>query len=162
MVKNSHCSYCGAAFAPGVGWPRTCQACGSTSFVNPIPVAVALLPVDGGLLAVRRAIEPHFGRLALPGGYINLGETWQQAAARELWEETGVKIEADELQVFDAASAPDGTLLLFGLARARTASDLPPFQSDAESSERVVVYDPEGLAFALHAAAARQFFQQAR
>jgi ADP-ribose pyrophosphatase YjhB (NUDIX family) len=159
--KNSHCSYCGAAFAAKKSWPRTCEVCGETSFANPVPVAVALVPVDGGLLAVRRAIEPHSGGIALPGGYINLGESWQQAAARELWEETGVEVEAGEFQIFEALSAPDGSLLVFGLAQPRKAADLPPFRSSAESSDRTVVDDPQALVFSLHAAAARRFFESA-
>jgi ADP-ribose pyrophosphatase YjhB (NUDIX family) len=44
------------------------------------------------VLLVRRNIEPQIGQLALPGGYMNLGETWQQAGARELFEETGTII----------------------------------------------------------------------
>lgn len=128
--------------------------------MNPLPVAVVLLPVEDGLLAVRRAIEPHKGSLALPGGYINWGESWQEAAARELWEETGMRIDPQELQAFDVLSAPDGTLLVFGLARPRRLGDLPPFQGDHESSGRVVIDDPAALAFSLHIQAAGRFLAQ--
>src|SRR5205814_8192464 len=89
LKKHSHCSYCGAAYPADAPFPRTCSPCGNTTWVNPIPVAVCLLPVDGGLLVIRRAIPPKVGELALPGGYVDLSETWQQAAARELEEETG-------------------------------------------------------------------------
>ncbi|MGI5157391.1 NUDIX domain-containing protein [Microbispora sp. CA-102843] len=82
--------FCGAAYAPGLPWPRTCQECGNTSYLNPLPVAVMVLPVDDGLLVVRRDVEPHRGLLALPGGFIDIGESWQQAAVREFHEETGV------------------------------------------------------------------------
>jgi len=155
--KHSHCSYCGQAFAPQQPWPRTCARCGQVSYLNPLPVAVVLLPVDDGLLVVRRAIEPHKGSLALPGGYINWGESWQAAAARELGEETGLWIDAQELQAFDVLSAPDGTLLVFGLAQPRRLADLPPFQGDHESSERVIITDPQALAFSLHIQAAGRF-----
>jgi ADP-ribose pyrophosphatase YjhB (NUDIX family) len=156
--NHSHCSYCGQAFAPQQTWPRTCENCGHISYMNPLPVAVALVPVETGLLAVRRAIEPHKGSLALPGGYINWGETWQEAAAREVWEETGLRIAPQELQAFDVQSAPDGSLLVFGLAQPRRLADLPAFAGDFESSERVVVADPGLLAFALHAQAAEKYF----
>ncbi|MFM8323207.1 MAG: NUDIX domain-containing protein [Chloroflexota bacterium] len=162
ITRNSHCSYCGSAFVEGQPWPRVCRACGLTTFQNPLPVSVVLLPVDGGLLAVRRAIPPHQGCLALPGGYINLGESWQEAGARELFEETGVNIDPGELQAFDVSSAPDGTLLVFGLAQPRRLPDLPAFAGDHESSERVVVRAAEALAFALHARAAERWLQQAR
>src|ERR1700687_165917 len=77
--RNTHCSFCGHAFQPDAPWPRACAECGQVSYLKPLPVAVTLVPVDDGLLVVRRGIEPGRGRLALPGGYINLGETWQQA-----------------------------------------------------------------------------------
>ena len=79
--RNAHCGYCGQAFTPDAPWPRTCAHCGQISYLNPVPVAVALVPVDDGLLIVRRAIEPGRGLLALPGGYINHDETWQAACA---------------------------------------------------------------------------------
>jgi ADP-ribose pyrophosphatase YjhB (NUDIX family) len=46
--------------------------------LNPVPLVATLVPVDNGLLVVRRGIQPGRGRLALRGGYINLGETWQE------------------------------------------------------------------------------------
>jgi NADH pyrophosphatase NudC (nudix superfamily) len=75
VQKHSHCSYCGHPFGVDQLWPRRCPQCEQTSFRNPLPVAVVLVPVDGGVLTVRRTIEPKFGWLALPGGYIEVGET---------------------------------------------------------------------------------------
>jgi NADH pyrophosphatase NudC (nudix superfamily) len=92
FTQHSHCSYCGHPFEAKQVWPRLCAACGHTLFVNPLPVSVVLLPVDAGLLVVRHNIAPQLGRLALPGGYINRGESWQQAGARELLEETGIAV----------------------------------------------------------------------
>src|SRR5690242_7398215 len=91
--KNSHCSYCGAAFDEDQPWPRLCANCGHRSYLNPAPVSVVLVPVDDGLLVVRRGIMPRQGMLALPGGFINAGESWQEAGAREVREETGVELE---------------------------------------------------------------------
>src|SRR6201994_2017003 len=88
--RYAHCTFCGARFTPNQPWPRRCAACGETSYLNPKPVAVALQPVAGGLLTVRRAIPPAKGRLALPGGYVEVDETWQEALVRELFEETGL------------------------------------------------------------------------
>jgi NADH pyrophosphatase NudC (nudix superfamily) len=105
FTQHSHCSYCGHPFEIDQVWPRLCAACGNTSFVNPLPVSVVLLPVDNGLLVVRRNIEPQIGRLALPGGYINRGESWQQAGARELFEETGIIIRPEDLREFRVKSA---------------------------------------------------------
>jgi ADP-ribose pyrophosphatase YjhB (NUDIX family) len=160
MKKNAHCSYCGHAFAPEQPWPRRCASCGSMSFVNPIPVAVCLLPVDGGLLCVRRAIPPGQGKLALPGGYIDLNETWQQAAARELFEETGIVIDADEIEHFRTHSSRlgDGILLIFGRARERTWDSLPAFVPTEETSETTVIKGATELAFPLHTQALTEYF----
>jgi ADP-ribose pyrophosphatase YjhB (NUDIX family) len=159
-ARNSHCSYCGQRFVEGQPFPRTCAGCQRITYLNPLPVAVVLLPVDGGLLAVRRGIEPRRGRLALPGGYINLGESWQEAGARELFEETGIRIDPAEVADFRVLSAPDGTVLIFGLARPRRGADLPPFVPTEETAERVVLRGPheEELAFPLHARVVQEFF----
>jgi 8-oxo-dGTP diphosphatase len=154
----SHCSYCGTPF-PAVTvreaiWPRTCTHCGRTSFRNPIPVCVVIVPVQSagqtGILVVRRSIPPRIGQLALPGGYINYGETWQEAGARELLEESGLEIDPGELREFHVRSAPDGTLIIFALANPRPAADLPVFTPNEEASERLVLSSPVPMAFELH------------
>ena len=160
MPRNSHCSFCGRRFDAGQPWPRQCAGCGNLSFVNPIPVAVCLLPVDGGLLCVRRAIPPGQGGLALPGGYIDLNETWQQAAARELFEETGIVIEAGEVEHFATHSSTlgDGVIVIFGRARERTWDSLPPFRPTEEASETAVIRGPQELAFPLHSRVVGDYF----
>jgi ADP-ribose pyrophosphatase YjhB (NUDIX family) len=159
--KNSFCSYCGTRFHTEQPWPRTCSNCQQISYLNPLPVAVTLLPVDGGLLCVRRSIEPAVGQLSLPGGFMDLGETWQEAAARELWEEAGVHIDPNELELFRVLSSrTQPFLLIFGIARPRPATSLPPFAPNDEASERVVVPGPIELAFPLHTQAMREFFAQ--
>jgi ADP-ribose pyrophosphatase YjhB (NUDIX family) len=159
FTQHSHCSYCGQPFEIDQAWPRSCAACGNTSFVNPLPVAVVLLPVDDGLLVVRRNIEPQIGQLALPGGYINRGESWQQAGARELLEETGIVIQPEDLREFRVKSAPGyNTLIVFGLARALRSQDLPLFAANEETQEICVLTAPQELAFSTHTEALREYF----
>jgi 8-oxo-dGTP pyrophosphatase MutT (NUDIX family) len=160
MQKNSHCSYCGARFADDAPWPRRCAACGTMSYLNPLPVAVLLQPVDNGVLVIRRAIPP-VGRLALPGGFIDVGEGWQAAAARELREETGIEIDPAGIREARVLSAPDGTLLVFGIAPPLAGSALPPFTPSDEVSERLVLSGPDDMAFPLHAQVVREFFSGA-
>lgn len=159
-TKNSHCSYCGQPFADAP-WPRQCAQCSQTSFLNPLPVSVLLVPVEGGLLGIRRAIEPRRGQLALPGGFINAGESWQQAGVRELVEETGLTLAPEVVRLFDALSAPDGTLLVFGLTPPLTLEALPPFEPTAETAERVILTPTTQLAFPLHTQVAQRYFAEA-
>lgn len=157
-AKYTHCGWCGHRFED-TPWPRTCAACAKTSYVNPLPVAVALVPVDGGLLTVRRGIEPRKGQIALPGGFIEVGEDWRRACAREVFEESQVVIDPDKIVDHCVLSAPDGTVLIFGLAAPMTAAELPAFVPNTEVTERGVAYDlSEPLAFPLHTEAARRFF----
>ena len=159
-AKNSHCSYCGAHYPDDLAWPRRCPACDNVTYRNPLPVSVVLLPVGDGLLLVRRTNEPGRGKLGLPGGFIEWSETWRAAGARELGEETGISIEAGGLRLFDAVSAPDGTLLEFGLAPPMREADLPPFVPTNETSEIVIGREPMELAFSTHTEMMRRYFEE--
>jgi ADP-ribose pyrophosphatase YjhB (NUDIX family) len=163
--KDSHCSSCGAAFPPDPGWPRTCADCGTTAYRNPLPVAVALLPVRDragggtGLVVIRRTIEPRRGLLALPGGFVDHGETWQHAVTRELAEETGIQASPDDVTLADALTdTEDGYLLLFGLLPERPAHELPPPRPTDETDGWHIVDAPTDLAFPLHTQAADRWF----
>ncbi|MFE0645756.1 NUDIX domain-containing protein [Streptomyces sp. NPDC058877] len=161
-VKDSHCSACGAAHPADAGWPRTCPACGHTAYRNPLPVAVALVPVtsgpSAGLVVITRTIEPERGGVALPGGFIDHGEDWRAAVARELREETGIGATADQVRLADAMSSPAGHLLLFGLLPPRPAAELPPSSATDETSGHHLITGPERLAFPLHTEAVRKWF----
>lgn len=156
MPPPTFCSDCGARYGEGP-FPKTCGTCGRTRWLNPLPVAVLLQPIGAGVLVVRRAIPPHVGKLALPGGFINLGESWQAAAARETREEVGLEVDAAGVRLFDVHSAPDGTVLIFGVAP--PIATLPPLAANGEVSEVAVVTAPEPLAFDLHTRAIERFFR---
>ncbi len=64
---------------------------------NPTPTTDVVVIEDGQVLLVRRGREPYKGRLALPGGYIEYGETVEDAAVREVSEETSLCIELVEI-----------------------------------------------------------------
>ncbi|MGW3319125.1 NUDIX domain-containing protein [Streptomyces fungicidicus] len=163
-APGSRCSSCGTPFGEGVsGWPRTCPACGTVAYRNPLPVAVALQPAydtqGTGLVVIRRTIAPARGGRALPGGYIDDREDWRRAVVRELREETGIEAESREVRLADAMSAPDGHLLLFGLLPERPAEELPPFTATDETDGRQLLRRPEELAFPLHTLAVRAWFE---
>lgn len=167
-VRDTFCSFCGTKYADTARYPRTCGECKTQVWANPIPVAVVLAPiVDGhrtGLLVVRRAIPPAIGKLALVGGFIEEHESWQHAGAREVREETGAHVDATALEpLWYASSSPKpNRVLLFAVAPPTQRAALPPFTHDLESSERGVIFGPEGLdddfAFTLHIEAARKYF----
>ncbi|MDV9200686.1 NUDIX domain-containing protein [Streptomyces sp. Wh19] len=161
-ARDSHCGSCGAPWTTAATWPRTCTACGSTAYRNPLPVAVALLPVtdrDGtGLVVITRTIPPHAGGLALPGGYIDHDEDWKHAVVRELGEETGIAADERDVRLADALSAPDGHLLLFGLLPQRPATALPPSRPTDETAGFRLLRTPAELAFPLHTRAVRIWF----
>jgi ADP-ribose pyrophosphatase YjhB (NUDIX family) len=65
-------------------------------YVNPSPT-VNVLPIkDCKILFSRRAIEPRKGTIDILGGFVNVGETTREAAVREIFEETGLKIKIDK------------------------------------------------------------------
>ncbi|MDI3406521.1 NUDIX domain-containing protein [Streptomyces cavernicola] len=163
--KGSHCASCGTPYAPRTPWPRRCTTCGDTAYRNPLPVAVALLPVRDaertGLVVITRAIEPARGTLALPGGFIDHREDWRHAVVRELAEETGIEAHADEVRLADALSSPDGHLLLFGLLPPRPADALPEPTPTDETYGWEILTAPRELGFPLHTLAARRWFDGA-
>lgn len=154
-----HCGYCGVAFAPDASWPRTCRACQRTSFRNPAPVAVLLVPIDDGLLVVQRGIPPARGQWALPGGFIDYGESWQHGAARELREETGAIVAPEDISLEAVHSTPDGRqVLIFGRSVPLPRTQLAEFSVNPEVTAIDVLTAPKALAFPLHTELCRGYF----
>ncbi|MFD4989773.1 NUDIX domain-containing protein [Streptomyces sp. NPDC058374] len=161
-VPGSHCSACGTPYPDPGADRRVCPSCGTVAYRNPLPVAVALLPVrdeEGpALLTVVRAVEPARGTAALPGGFVDGDEDWRQAVVRELREETGVPADPAEVTLADAMSSHDGHLLLFGLLPERAATSLPAFTPTAETTACRLLRAPAELGFPLHTRAAAAWF----
>ena len=65
----------------------------------------ALILVEGKLVVVRRGNEPYKGRYALPGGFVEYGETTEQAVVREVLEETALRTKV--LSLFGVYSTPN-------------------------------------------------------
>lgn len=84
-----YCAQCREPFQQAAEvWPKQCVACRHTEWGNPLPVTLALLPIHDQVILVKRNLEPGLGKWALPGGFVNHGESPEQTAARESVEET--------------------------------------------------------------------------
>jgi ADP-ribose pyrophosphatase YjhB (NUDIX family) len=108
----------------------TCTRCGFIAYENPKIVAGAIVEVEDGVLLCRRAIEPRSGFWTLPAGYMELGETVEEAACREAWEEARVRIVLDGLLAVYSIARIGQVQVLF---RARLAA--PGWEAGPESLE---------------------------
>ncbi len=101
--KIQHCKACGAAVVyrlPDDGDTKeraVCTVCHTIHYENPLNV-VGTVPVWGNkVLLCKRNIEPRLGKWTLPAGFMELGETVAEGAARETTEEAGAQFELQEL-----------------------------------------------------------------
>ncbi len=103
------CSQCGApviiSIPPGDTLPRhVCERCGTIHYRNPKMVVGCIPRWQEKILLCRRAIEPRHGLWTLPAGFMENGETTEQAATRETREEACAEVELDGL--FSLVSLP--------------------------------------------------------
>ena len=89
-----YCPECGSShFEVNNEKSKKCTDCGFVYYFNPSSATVALILNDQNeLLVCRRAKEPAKGTLDLPGGFIDMNETGEEGVAREVLEETGLKV----------------------------------------------------------------------
>lgn len=126
------------------------------------PTVVSVVARHGlRLITVRRNNDPSSGLIGLPGGYHMRGETWQQAGAREMWEETGYIIDPDFLSLRSCETDEYGNNLIICEGVAPTTLD-PKFVLSDEVQEVVLTrigdMNPKEWAFPRHLAAALGVF----
>lgn len=76
---------------------HVCSACGEIHYRNPKVVVGAVCTWQDRVLLCRRAIEPRAGFWAVPAGYLEFGESTEEGARRETWEEACARIEISGL-----------------------------------------------------------------
>jgi len=69
-----------------------CGNCGFVFYMGPKLVAGAIFEMGSGVVLIKRAIEPGYGKWTFPGGFVERGERAEAAAERETLEETGVEV----------------------------------------------------------------------
>ena len=156
MRARTHCPYCGGRIVRRALEGRTrryCPACDLPIYDNPVPATcvVAFAP-DGRLLLVKRAVAPKKGMWCLPGGFMELGESPEEAAARELAEETGLTGTIGPLLgVMAAPSQEYETVLMVGYGSLNPRGPLIP-GDDADQCRWFSPTDLPPVAFSSHRA----------
>jgi ADP-ribose pyrophosphatase YjhB (NUDIX family) len=138
------CNQCGAKvefrIPPGDHLPRhICDSCGTIHYQNPRLVVGCVPDYQGKILLCRRAIEPRRGFWTVPAGFMENGETLQQGAARETWEEALAKVEIGSLLTVVHVLRAQQVHVFF---RAKLLE--PEFGAGPESLEAVLV-DPKDI-----------------
>lgn len=129
-----HCRNCGASVVyrvPDDGDTHeraVCPACDTIHYENPLNVVGTVPYLGDRVLLCKRNIEPRWGKWTLPAGFMELGETTAQGAARETHEEAGAQIELEGL--FTVLSVPRvGQVHLFYRARLLSDALAPGFET---------------------------------
>ena len=116
--RHLFCGICGSATASfRAGWGRRCTGCGAEHFPRVDPVVIMLAEHDGRVLVARQPQYPA-GRYSALAGFVEPGESIEEAVARELMEEAGV--EAYDVRYVASQPWPfPGSLMIACLARTR-------------------------------------------
>ena len=130
---------------------RVCPACGWTHYPKPSPASAVAIVQDGQVLMVRRRHEPFKGHWTLPSGFLEYGETPEQAAVREVREEIGVDVELTGLvDVLLERGDPRGLCLLVVYTGRVLGGRLRAGDDAAEVRAFPLDHPPEKIAFLAH------------
>lgn len=118
LAEARFCPRCGRTAQ--IDFPRRilCPHCGYSAYSNPSPVAAAVpFTADGRIILLRRGFDPGRGLWTFPGGFVDLGESVEDAARREVNEELEMAIELGPL-LGVYSRAQDRVVLIVFCARA--------------------------------------------
>jgi 8-oxo-dGTP diphosphatase len=105
-----------------------------------------VIPAQRGVVLIRRASEPFEGKWALPGGFVEVGETVEEAADREAAEETGLAVEVARL--IGVYSDPERDPRGHNVSVAFLARDLSGELAASSDAAEVAVLDPSSVELA--------------
>jgi ADP-ribose pyrophosphatase YjhB (NUDIX family) len=101
-IEYRFCPRCGGALDRRVvkaNEPKrlVCQSCDFIFYQDPKVVAGTIFTLDGGIVLLKRAVEPALGKWVFPGGYVDRGESVRDAAVRETKEESQLDVKLGPL-----------------------------------------------------------------
>ncbi|MBN1655818.1 MAG: NUDIX domain-containing protein [Deltaproteobacteria bacterium] len=162
MRSKTYCHFCATRLENRTFEKRArlyCPRCDQVLYENPIP-ATCLVVIDNKnrVLLVRRSVQPEIGAWCLPGGFIELGEPPEQAALRELREETGLEGRVEKLLgVFAQESEQYHTVMIVGYL----IKDFTGAPRAGDDASDIAFYGPETLPdipFASHREFVRRYY----
>jgi 8-oxo-dGTP diphosphatase len=116
--------------------------CGFISFLDPKVVAVVLIEHEGRILLGRRNIDPGKGQWSFLSGYVNRGEKVEEAAIREVKEETNLTVSLTGLLGIYSERDYAHLLLVY---RAELVSDLAEMQPQEEEVMELALFTPDEM-----------------
>ena len=122
------CSTCGASVSLRIpdGDNREryiCNSCNEIHYQNPKIVAGCIPEWEGKILLCRRAIEPRHGLWTLPAGFMENGESTEQAAMRETWEEACARVKLSVSTAFSASLTSARSICCFAVIFVRATTN---------------------------------------
>jgi len=121
-----------------------CAECGHIAYENPKVVVGSVILAGDAVLMCRRAIEPRRGFWTLPAGYLEHGETLEEGAAREVWEEAQAEITLDGILGVFSVSRIGQVQVIF---RGRFSGDGPPRFAPGPESQEVALFSWAAIPF---------------
>ena len=126
LEEARFCPRCGQPAE--IAYPRSisCPHCGYGAYYNPKPVAAAI-PVTpaGDIVLLRRGFDPGKDLWTFPGGFVDLGETVEEAARREAREEIRAEVQLGELVGVYSRAEERVVLIVFAAKIAEAAQTTP-------------------------------------
>ena len=136
-ARHGFCSACGArSRIEDAGWKRRCESCGAEHFPRVDPVAIMLAVRDGSCLLGRQAAWPR-GFWSCLAGFVEPGETIEEAAVRELFEESGVRASPASASYLFCQPWPFPSSLKMGLILEADSAEIKVDPSELEAARWV-------------------------
>ena len=163
-VTLKSCPYCSIQLGSIEIGGRERLACSTCDFVhwnNPKPVTATVIPLDGGIVLVKRGVEPFVNDWCLPGGFIEAAEHPAESACREVYEETGLEVRVSRL--LDAGAPGRGINVVILFYEAHPTGGKLSAGDDAIDVRSFKQHElPPNIAFDLHRQIIQSWFRQAQ